>query len=211
MSQPHFAGLRPLVDALVAPVRGHAELCELMHGAGADLDLERTPRLVGHDRVKRLVAVGLGLGDVIVVLLRNHGEVLVDDGEHLVAALDRIDDDAHGAHVEEVVEAQGRARHLLPDRIDVLRTSRDFGLDAVLLKKSADAQHGALHELDALLARFVELLCDLTVFRRARETQRQVLELPLNRAHAQTVGRTSRRPRASRRRTSAAFAGGSQA
>lgn len=161
-----------LPASLVAPVRGHAELCELMHGAGADLDLERTPRLVGHDRVKRLVAVGLGLGDVIVVLLRNHGEVLVDDGEHLVAALDRIDDDAHGAHVEELVEAQVLALHLLPDRIDVLRTSRDFGLDAVLLKKSADAQHGALHELDALLARFVELLCDLTVFGRARETQR---------------------------------------
>ena len=173
---------------LVAPVRGHAELCELMHGAGADLDLERTARLVGHDRVKRLVAVGLGLGDVVVVLLRNHGEVLVHDGEHLVAALDRVDNDAHGAHVEELIKAQVLALHLLPDRIDVLRTSRDFGLDAVLLKKSADAQHGALHELDALLARFVELLCDLTVFGRARETQRQVLELPLELPDAEAVG-----------------------
>ena len=86
-----------------------------MHRPGPDLNFERPAGLIGHDRMERLIAVGLGLGNIVVVLLRNDGKVLVHDGEHLVAPLDRIDDDAYGTHIKELVKPQVLALHLLPD------------------------------------------------------------------------------------------------
>ena len=40
----------------------------LVHGLGADLDLPGTALGIAHHGVQRLVAVGLGLGDVVVEL-----------------------------------------------------------------------------------------------------------------------------------------------
>ncbi|MNV88468.1 hypothetical protein D3C71_1826820 [compost metagenome] len=53
---------------LVGPVRGHAVFGMVVHGLGADLDLDGAAVLVAHHGVQRLVAVGLGARDVVVEL-----------------------------------------------------------------------------------------------------------------------------------------------
>ena len=64
VSQPHFAGLRPLVDPLVAPVRRDAALGHGVHAFGADLHLDPAP-FGRHGGVQRLVAVRLGDRDPV--------------------------------------------------------------------------------------------------------------------------------------------------
>ena len=72
---------------LVFPMRGHAELGDLVHRLRSDLDFERIA--VRHDgRMQRLVAVRLRHCDVV---LEPPGDGLphrVDDAEHAVAVLD---------------------------------------------------------------------------------------------------------------------------
>jgi hypothetical protein len=49
-------------------VRGHTELGILMHLLGTDLDLHRLALGPHHHGVDGLVAIGLGVGDIVVKL-----------------------------------------------------------------------------------------------------------------------------------------------
>ena len=135
------------------------------------------------------VAVRLRVRDVVVVFLRENREVFLHDGEHFVALLDRAHDDAKRPHVEELVEAQVLSLHLLPDRIDVLRTPGDISLNAVSLEERPHLFDRVLHEFETFLSGFVEFVRDLAVFLGTREAQRQVLELPLDLPDAETIGK----------------------
>ena len=80
---------------LVLPVRRDAELGDLVHRLGADLDLERIP--LRHDgRMQGLIAVGLRHGNIVLEPPRDRLPHRVDDAEHTIAVLDRRDEDAHG-------------------------------------------------------------------------------------------------------------------
>jgi hypothetical protein len=75
-------GLRPF---LVAPVGGDADLADLVHRVGPDLDLERLPVERDHRGVERLVEVVLRVGDVVVELARDRAPERMDDAERGVA------------------------------------------------------------------------------------------------------------------------------
>ncbi len=173
---------------LVGPVRGHAVLGVLMHLARADLHLERTAGVVLDHRVQRLVAVGLGLGDVVVELAVDRAVALVDAPQHGVAGGDVVDDHAYGADVEHVVEVQLLAAHLLPDAVDVLGPALDVGTDA----GGGQHVHQLLAERDdaglALHAALVQQPGDAAVLVGLEEAERQVLQLPLDLPDAQPVG-----------------------
>ena len=80
---------------LVFPVSRDAELGDLVHRLGADLDLERIP--LRHDgRMQGLIAVGLRHGNIVLEPSRDRLPHRVDDAEHAIAVLDRRDEDAHG-------------------------------------------------------------------------------------------------------------------
>ncbi|MDT4852300.1 hypothetical protein FQZ97_865240 [compost metagenome] len=72
---------------LVGPVRSDAVLGVVVHGLGTDLDFKRPALFVAHHGVQRLVAVGFGLGDVVVKLLGHRLEVRVHQRQHTVAVV----------------------------------------------------------------------------------------------------------------------------
>ena len=131
---------------LVTPVRGHAKFCKFVHRTSADLNFHGTSVGIGHHGMKRLIPVGLGIGDVVVVLLGKHGEVFVHQRQHFVAVLHRINNDAHRTNVKELIEAQMLADHLFVDGIDVLRATAYFGFDTVGLQQHLDALDATAHK-----------------------------------------------------------------
>ena len=101
-------------------MRGDAALGDLMHVVGADLDLDAFAVRADHGRVQRLVAVGLGHGDVIFEAARNGFVGRMDHAERLVALGDVVDDDAKSDHVVRPARSRLAPLHLLVDRVEVL-------------------------------------------------------------------------------------------
>jgi hypothetical protein len=114
----------------VGPVRGHAMLGMFVHGLGTDLDFDRAALLVAHDGVQRLVTVGLGLGDVVVKLFHDGGELLMHPAQGGIAVLHGGHHHAQGAQVQHLVKVQRLAPHLLDDAVDVLGPALHRGADA---------------------------------------------------------------------------------
>src|SRR6185503_7568785 len=119
---------------LVAPVGGDADLADLVHRLGPDLDLEGLAVERDHRRVERLVEVVLGDRDVVVELARDRPPQGVDDAERRVAVADVVDEDPDRVDVVDLGELGGLALHLLVDAVDVLGPALEVGLDARLLQ-----------------------------------------------------------------------------
>ena len=78
----------------------------IVHGLGANLNLDRSTIGVPHHRVQGLVAVGFGLGDVIVKLLWDGRELLMHPAEHLVTIRHLGDHHAQCTNVKNPVKSQ---------------------------------------------------------------------------------------------------------
>jgi hypothetical protein len=173
---------------LVTPVGGHPEFRELVHRPGPDLDFDHFA-LGSDDRgVQGLIAIVLGVGDVVVELARKMRPVVVDDAQHRVAGGKLINDDSGRAQVGEFLECELLLLHLVPDAVDVLRAAVDAGLHALgldgLLQLAGEG-------VDVVFARApvgVEPAGDGPVGIRLEDAQRQVLHLPLQRADAKPIG-----------------------
>ena len=172
---------------LITPMRSHTKFGKLMHRACTDLNFHRTSVRIGHHSVQRLVPVGLGIGDVVVVFLREHCEVFVHQRKHFVAVLHRINDDAHRTDIKQLIETQVLADHLFVDGINVFRATAHFGFNAVGLQQHLDAFDTTTHKGKTLLTRFVELFGNLVVDFGFRKAQGQILELPLHLPDTQTI------------------------
>ena len=83
----------------VEPVRGDAQLGVFVHFAGADLHFDDAVFRADERGVQRLVAVGFGVGDVVVEFFGDGLPQFVDDGEGVVAVGFGLHFDAHGADV----------------------------------------------------------------------------------------------------------------
>ncbi|ANF23639.1 hypothetical protein PS273GM_00015 [Stutzerimonas stutzeri] len=78
--------------------------------------------------MQRAVAVFLGVGDVVVELLRNVSPQGMHDTQRGVAIANLGHQHANGTNVVDLAELQPLLLHLPPDRIDVLGTSVDLGM-----------------------------------------------------------------------------------
>lgn len=179
------AGVMPLV----APVGAHPELGLLVHGEGADLDLQHLALRAEHRGMQRLVAVLLGVGDVVVELVGHVMPARVDDAQHRVAVAHLGHQDTHRADVVDLGEVDALALHLPPDRVDVLGAAID------LVAADALRRHQRLEGLDhladvavAVLAPLGQLAGDGLVVLVVQVAKGEVLELPLEVADAQPVG-----------------------
>ena len=178
--------LGALARFLVFPVRGDAVLRDLMHRKRADLDLERIA--ARHDRrVQGLIAVRLRHGDVVLEAARDWLPHRVDDAEHAVAVLDRVDEHAHGREVVDLAELLVVALHLLVDAVEMLRAAADVRLDVRLSELLLDLLDGRIDERLALLALLLDVLDEVVVDLRLEIAQAEVLKLPLDARDAEAV------------------------
>ncbi len=176
------------VGALVTPVRANAQLGFFVHGLGADLHFQHLALRPEHRGVQRAVAVLLGVGDVVVELLGNVSPQGVHDTQRGVAIANLGHQHANGANVVDLTELQAFLLHLPPDRIDMLGTPVDFGVNpggGQFVLELLD------HVLDVLLAiqpALMQQLSDLLVLFRLKVAEGQVLQLPLDVTDAQAMG-----------------------
>ena len=171
---------------LVFPMRRDAVLGDLMHLERADLDFERIA--LRHDRrMQRLIAVRLRHGDVVLKPPRDGLPHRVDDAEHTVAVLDRIDEHAHGGEVIDLTDVLVVAFHLFVDAVKMLRTAADLRLDAGLLELCLDLLDGIIDERLALLPLLLDALDEVIVLLRLEVAQAEIFKFPLDIGDAETV------------------------
>ena len=179
------AGPRAL---LVLPVRGDAVVGGAVHVVRADLQLDRLAVRADHRRVQRLVHVELRHRHEVLEAAGQRLPVGVHDAQRRVAVAHRVDQDPDADEVPDVGEVAAADDHLLVDRVVVLGPAGDDGLDLRGLELLAD-RRGDLGQVGVPRRRALgDQPHDLVVALRVQRREREVLELPLDRVHAQPVG-----------------------
>ena len=113
----------------------------------------------------------------------------MDDAEHIVAVGHGIDDDAEGEQVEHLVHRFILRVHLAVNAVGVLHAAVDLQIRHVLLVEARfNLRLHAVHESLVLALLCLERLCDLLVAHGVEVFERQVLKLPLDALHTETVG-----------------------
>ena len=79
--------------------------------------------------MERLITIGLGIGNIVVILLRQNREVLLHNRERFIALLDGFDDDSNRTDVKELIKAQVLAlleKHQLRYTVDWWLSGQPF-------------------------------------------------------------------------------------
>src|SRR5271170_8074599 len=105
-------------------MRRDAVFGDLLHLAGADLQLDALLAGADHRRMDGAVIVLLRRRDVILESPRNDRPGGVHDTERLIALGGIADDHTETKDIRELLEADGLALHLAPDRIGALAPAR---------------------------------------------------------------------------------------
>ena len=177
---------------LVNPVGGQTVLGNAVHFTRADLHLQGAAARTHHLGVQALVAVGLGGGNVVAEALVNGHVLVVHHAQGEVAVLHLVHQDAHGEEVQDLLEGLLALVDFAPDGIEVLGAAENAEvLQAVVRQALAQWSHGLLDDLLALLALQLDLLHQFLIEVRLQHFQAQILQLPLDGAHAETVGQWS--------------------
>ena len=184
-------GLAPAVRGLlfVRPVGRQPVLGEVVHLTGADLDLD--PVAVGpdHGRVDRAVAVGLRQADIILETAGADPPGAVNCAERPIAFLDRPDLDTKSHDVAELFELDILALHLAPDRIGRFFPAAYVRLQAGVLKRPGKRIDDPRHQRLAGCPKELEPLHDRRPRIRVDMREGQILQLVLQFAHADTLGK----------------------
>ena len=169
-------------------MRGDAVFGDLLHFAGADLQLDALLARPDHRGVDGAVIVLLGRRNVVLEASRNDRPRRVHDAERLIAFADIADDDAEAENIGQLLEADRLAFHLAPDRIGTLAAAGDFGGDAAVGELSSEL----FFNLGDPAARFggkrLEPLGQHLIGLGIELAKRQVLELLAHLLHAHAAG-----------------------
>ena len=155
---------------------------------GADLELDRFDVRPQHGGVQRLVEVELRHRDVVLEPARQRVPASVQHAQRGVAVPLMVDQDAQPDQVVDLEEVAAPDDHLLIDRVVVLRPAVDRGLD---LRGRQVVLHLVDHLAQIVLAQRRpgrDHAHDLVVHLGVQGGEGEVLQLPLDRVHAQPVG-----------------------
>mmetsp|Transcript_16890 Transcript_16890/g.43810 ORF Transcript_16890/g.43810 Transcript_16890/m.43810 type:complete len:694 (-) Transcript_16890:1034-3115(-) len=171
---------------LVAPVRGDAMLGDVVHLGGADLHLKGHAVVATHHGVQALVAILLAVADVVLEAPLHGRPQAVHLAQRGVAVGLAAHDDAHRAHVVDLVHRVPLFLHLLKQAVQVLGAAaevlrRDASIRQSALQLVQGAGDGAAVAGDARLERGILL--------GALRVKGIVFQLRLERPHAQAVGK----------------------
>ena len=104
---------------------GHTVLRDLVHLLSANLDFQSGPTWTGNFGVKRLVAVGFRLRDIVVEEPRDWDPKLMHNAQSNVAFVDLAHDNSQGKKVVHLREVNLLLHHLVEDGVEVLGSSSD--------------------------------------------------------------------------------------
>ena len=176
------------VAGFVQPMGGDAGLGDALHVLGADLYLDGATEGPEHHGVQRLIAIGLGDGDVILEA-SGHGLVqIVDDAQGAVTGVHLVDDDAKAVHIGDFVKAQVLVTHLVVDAVQVLLSAHHLRLDTLLTQALLDGELNLLDDFPAIAPRLLHGLFQDAVTHRVIGLEAQVLQLGAEGLHAQAFG-----------------------
>src|SRR5262249_252392 len=111
-------------------MRGDSIFRDFVHIPGADLQFDALLARADYRGVNGAIVVLLGRRDVVLEATRDHRPGRVHDAERLVALGQALHHDADAENVGKLLEADGFALHLAPDRISALAPPRHLGGDA---------------------------------------------------------------------------------
>lgn len=183
-----FVGGIAFAAFFVTPVGGDTEFVELVHIEGADLHFHTFVFRADDDGVQTFITVAFGVGDVVVELAGNGLPEAVDDAQRGVTLGDGIDQNPHGADVEQAVEAEFFLHHFFVNGVDVFRTAGDFKVDIVFFEFRTQDIEEVFDVFEAFGAFFVQKQGDFAVFFGFLMAEAQIFELPFELPHAQAVG-----------------------
>src|SRR4029077_14174108 len=112
----------------------------------------------------------------------------VDHADGAVAVLHGVDDHAHRREVVDLVELAALLGHLRVDRVEVLGAAGDLRLDPESRELSRQVLAGLADVALAIVALLGDETLDLLVLARVQGREREILELPLDRVDAETMG-----------------------
>jgi hypothetical protein len=112
----------------------------------------------------------------------------VYDAQNIVAVAHGAHHHAEGKEVEDLVQLLVLVEHLAVDGIGVLHPPVDNVIDFQLVEPGVDLLLRLLHEEIILLLLDAELGYDFVVAHGIQILQREILQLPLDALHAQTMG-----------------------
>ena len=176
---------------LVLPVRRDPVLRPAVHAQGPDLQLDRLAAGADDRGVQRLVHVELRHRDVVLEPSGDGVPPRVDGAESRVAVADVVHQDADADQVVDVVEADVPGDHLLVDRVVVLRPAGHRGLDLGLAQVGADVLDDFLEEDVAPRRPAGHQPGDLVEPLGVQRLEGEILQLPLDRVHAEPVRQRS--------------------
>ncbi len=172
---------------LVLPVRRDAGFGDAVHLGGADLHLDRRAVRPEQRGVQRLVAVHARDRDVVLEAAGHRLEHRVHDAERAVTRVGLVDDEAEAVHVDDLVQRDLLAPHLLVDAVDVLLAPFDRCGNLRVVERFLERRGDAADELLVVAARGLHGRLDHLVALRVQRAEAEVLELALDRVHAETV------------------------
>ncbi len=173
---------------LVSPVGSDTAFGDLIHLLGANLDFKDMPGVADDGRVKRLVHVGLGHGDVVLEPARDGLEVGMDITEDGIAVLLRVGDDPQCHQVIDLVEGVMLVMHLLVDRVDALDPVGDGKGNLGRLQDLHKFVLGLGESLVGVVFRRMDLCFDLLVVFSVDIPQGEVFHFGLNLIKTKPVG-----------------------
>ena len=121
-------------------MRGNAELGNLMHLEGADLQFDTLARRPHDGGVQRAVVILLRRRDIVLEAARHDAPAGVDDAQRAIAILGRVDENAEAVNIRKLLKGERLRLHFAENRIGLLLAP----LDLEARQSMRDEQFGQL-------------------------------------------------------------------
>ena len=176
---------------LVERMRRDSVFRDLVHIPGADLQFDALLARANHRGVNGAIVVLLGRRDVILEATRDHRPGRMHDTERLVALGQALHHHAEPENVGKLLEADGFALHLAPDRIGALAPPRHLGGDAAFGQPARKLLFDFGDQADVFRLERVKPPADHRVRFGIEFAECQILELLAHLVHAHAPGERS--------------------
>ena len=166
---------------------GDSNLCHVVHGAGTDLHLKRSPIKGDHRRVQALIKVVFRHCNVVIKLTRDWAPHRVHRPKRRVALAEVFDHNSDRKDVIDLREVRVLSGHLLVDGVQVLRTTGELCMNARTLQLWTEHLNRSRDICSPSIAAHVNKSGELVISLGLERLKGEVLKLPLHLPDAETL------------------------